>query len=346
MSTPPVLQVPPAEPNSEEGPTIYRLGEDVELTEDQEEIDVSYLRVGKLENLEKCRKLKSLKLIANEIKKIEGLEECKDLQHLELYQNHIRIMENLNHLVNLRVIDLSFNKIRKIEGISNLVNLEKLYLSNNKITTMEDIPYLPNLVLLELGSNKIRKIENLHNLPKLEELWIGRNKIESLECDEVPESLKIVSMSSNRVTSWAVPEGQHSILESKNIEQLHLAHNQMPTLAADSVVLAQLPKLWELDLAGNVMTTVPPLPPSIVELWMNDNSVENLTAVCEALKKLPKLATVYLERNPCQTDAPPLYRSQILVACPNLHQLDATELGAEPKWTHQDTSHSILKHRN
>ncbi|KAF4691742.1 hypothetical protein FOZ60_014892 [Perkinsus olseni] len=333
MSTRPVLQVPPAESNSEEGPTIYRLGEDVELTEDQEEIDVSYLRVGKLENLEKCRKLKSLKLIANEIKKIEGLEECKELEHLELYQNHIRIMENLNHLVNLR-------------GISHLVNLKKLYLANNKITTMEDIPYLPNLVLLELGSNKIRKIENLHNLPKLEELWIGRNKIESLECDEVPESLKIVSMSSNRVTSWAVPEGQHSILESKNIEQLHLAHNQMPTLAADSVVLAQLPKLWELDSAGNVMTTVPPLPPSIVELWMNDNSVENLAAVCEALKKLPKLATVYLERNPCQTDAPPLYRSQILAACPNLHQLDATELAAEPKWTHQDTSHSILKHRN
>ncbi|EEQ99090.1 leucine rich repeat protein 1, putative, partial [Perkinsus marinus ATCC 50983] len=161
----------------------------------------------------------------------------------------------------------------------------------------------------------------------------------------VPESLRIASMSSNRVTAWTVSAGEHSILEATNIEQLHLAHNQMPTLQGSSNILKQLCKLWELDLAGNVMATIPPLPSSVVELWMNDNSVENLAEVCAALKELPKLATVYLERNPCQTDAPPLYRSQILAACSNLHQLDATELGAEPKWTHQDTSHSILKHR-
>lgn len=56
MSSPSVQQVSSVETNgSDEGATIYRLGEDVELTEDQEEIDVSYLRVGKLENLEKCR---------------------------------------------------------------------------------------------------------------------------------------------------------------------------------------------------------------------------------------------------------------------------------------------------
>ncbi|KAF4677945.1 WD repeat-containing protein 4 [Perkinsus chesapeaki] len=295
-----------------DGATIYRLGEDVELTEDQEEIDVSYLRVAKLENLEKCRKLKSLKLIANEIRKLEGLDGCTELEHLELYQNQIKVMENINHLVHLRVLDLSFNKIREIQGISNLKNLEKLYLANNKISSMDSIPYLPNLTLLELGSNKIRKIENLHNLPKLQELWIGRNKIESLACDEVPESLRIVSMSSNRVTEWTVPEGMHSVLESKAIEQLHLAHNQMPSLPADSHILTDLPRLWELDLAGNVMTAIPPLPTSIAELWMNDNSVEGLSSVCEALKKLPNLATVYLERNPCQTDAPPLY---VLTIC-------------------------------
>ena len=58
-------------------------------------------------------------------------------------------------------------------------------------------------------------------------------------------------------------------------------------------------------------------------LQCNDNQIEDWKNVNE-LTKLPSLETVYLERNPLQTNDQGAYRRKILLALPKLLQLDAT----------------------
>ena len=58
----------------------------------------------------------------------------------------------------------------------------------------------------------------------------------------------------------------------------------------------------------------------------NDNQVEDWADLDE-LSKIPSLETVYLERNPLQSNDLSGYRRKILLALPTLKQLDATLTG-------------------
>jgi len=82
-------------------------------------------------------------------------------------------------------------------------------------------------------------------------------------------------------------------------------------------------KLQTLDLAGNRIKTIHGLDnlACLEEFWLNDNLVESWTEL-NGLSKAPRLATVYLERNPIQQDVN--YRRKIKLALPSLTQIDAT----------------------
>ena len=57
------------------------------------------------------------------------------------------------------------------------------------------------------------------------------------------------------------------------------------------------------------------------EFWCNDNLVDDWHNV-EILAKLPRIATVYLERNPVANDN--MYRKKLMLIAPTLTQIDAT----------------------
>ena len=140
--------------------TILRLGVDIEVNTDDEEIVCHHYRVNKIENISKCIRLKKLTIVASCVDTIEGLDDNLELEDLEIYQGMISVIPvyGIGHLVRLKVLDLSFNNIKKIENIGSLICLEKLYLSNNKIEKIEGLENLNRLKVLELGSNRIRKI--------------------------------------------------------------------------------------------------------------------------------------------------------------------------------------------
>jgi protein phosphatase 1 regulatory subunit 7 len=54
------------------------------------------------------------------------------------------------------------------------------------------------------------------------------------------------------------------------------------------------------------------------------NKIANLRALDSQLAVLPKLETVYLEGNPCQTNDRSGYRRKIILALPQVKQIDAT----------------------
>lgn len=66
-----------------------------------ENLDLSFNRLGKIENLDELVNLKKLYLVHNQIFKIENLDKLTELELLELGDNKIRVIENLEKLEKL-----------------------------------------------------------------------------------------------------------------------------------------------------------------------------------------------------------------------------------------------------
>ncbi len=230
----------------------------------------------------------------------------------------------MGHLENLRILDLSFNQIKKIENLQNLKKLEKLFLTQNKISEIEGLESLTELRVLELGSNKIREFGGIENLKKLEEIWLGKNKINNLNYFKNSEikfkNLKIISLQSNRLTEWDT-----SFLESiPNVENLYLGSNQLPDPSPE--ILSSInPRLIELDISYNALTDIPDHRfEELEELWLNNNKIEKIDNFNKLANNVPKLKTLYLEKNPVQTTCPLEYKNELIKnAPPGLEQIDS-----------------------
>lgn len=331
----------------------FRLGIDIEVNTDDEEISCNHYRVKKIENLEKCKNLRKLSLVASCVEEIANLDMNSQLEQLEIYQGLVKEIQNVSHLTNLKILDLSFNDIRVIQNLESLHNLEKLYLSNNKISEIQGLETLTNLKVLELGSNKIRNINPsaLKPLIGLEELWLGKNKISSLEGLESCSfpKLKQISFQSNRLTRW-LPQLFSTV--APNLTHLYLGNNQLPDMDLATIDSVSPEILQELDLSCNALTMLPRFSRPMValeELWLNDNRI----GPQETFEKLkiffPALKTIYVERNPVHSQFPLDCRRMILNNAPeSLEQIDATmiprkdlEIRVAPA---PNAARSILRH--
>ncbi|KAL8272377.1 hypothetical protein Esti_003667 [Eimeria stiedai] len=324
-----------------------RLGVDIPLDQEEEELTLQSARIFKIENLQSMKKLKKLALIANDVSVLEGLEaQGPTLQQLELYQNSIVRIDNIQHLFELLpVTDLSFNKIKRIENLEPLVNLKELYLSSNKITKagLQQLKSLPclsctcqkhrsglslstltELRLLELGSNRIREIEGIEQLTELTDLWLGKNKITDMKLPPLRQ-LERISLQSNRLEAWNV-----SFFEQcPKVKELYLSHNNLPSPPKE---ISQQTELTVLDLGCNRVEEVEAVVPlsQLQDLWLNDNRLDTIEK-CRCLKDLPALETLYLERNPLQANLGPGYRQAVTDVLPRVSQLDALLLHTSVK---------------
>ncbi|KAI4897149.1 hypothetical protein NFI96_015199, partial [Prochilodus magdalenae] len=80
-----------------------------------------------------------------------------------------------------------------------------------------------------------------------------------------------------------------------NLEWLDLSKNKLDDFSLGLDVFRNLTKLRRLNLDGNNLTKVPPLPPSLLELKINDNKLSGLTP--HSFKGLSQLLTLELEDN-------------------------------------------------
>jgi len=62
----------------------------------------------------------------------------------------------------------------------------------------------------------------------------------------------------------------------------------------------------------------------MAHLQINDNAIPNLNDVTPQLAHLKNLQTVYLEGNPCQKSDMANYRRKLIIALPQVSQIDAT----------------------
>ncbi|KAI5082015.1 hypothetical protein GOP47_0001758 [Adiantum capillus-veneris] len=236
------------------------------------------------------------------------------LQELVLRDNKLTKLPNVEIFTNLRVFDVSFNEVTSLKGLSNASsNLRELYVSKNEVVKMEELEHLHSLELLELGSNKLRVMENLHTMVKLKELWLGRNRIRTVNLCGLNSLVKI-SLQSNRLTSIL------GFQDCVCLEELYLSHNGITKMEGVSTLL----NLRILDLSSNKIACIEDIKrlPRLEDLWLNDNQIASLEGIGNAVgESQSTLTTIYIERNPCATDAD--YATKLKALFPNLQQVDS-----------------------
>ncbi|CAO1622868.1 unnamed protein product [Parajaminaea phylloscopi] len=327
---------PPADKETQQ-PLPPPRDEDTDLLatfSDQDDyLDLSHLSLKTSElrrlNLPRFKNnLKRLVLRQNLINKIgeADIGALTSLEELDLYDNSLEKTygDVLQSCSQLESLDYSFNNIKHISHVAHLARLHTLYFVQNKISRVRegdfDGPIQHSLTSLELGGNRLRAIENIGRLTKLTELWLGKNKITKLENLEAFTSLRILSIQSNRITKI------ENLSALTDLEELYISHNGLTSLGDG---LKDLKKLRVLDIAGNRVTSLGSSLEGLTELeefWANDNALEDLRDLEEQLKpqKCPKLETVYLEGNPVQKKEGAGYRRKVMLALPQVSQIDAT----------------------
>jgi len=292
--------------------------------DDTEDLELVHSRISACTPLSLPRfaaHLKRLCVRQNFIARLEpkDFNPLTGLEELDFYDNKLKNVNGiLEPLSNLKTLDLSFNLLKTIpENLGSLQSLDTVYFVQNKISKIQFLdPLGPTLRSLELGGNKIRTIENLDALCNLQELWLGKNKITKLQNLGGLKRLRILSVQSNRLTQI---EGLEQLTE---LEDLYLSHNGIEKLEG----LENNLKLRTLDVGNNriqILENVSHLS-ALQELWLNDNAIPHLHSVPAQLANLKNLQTVYLEGNPCQKTDMANYRRKLILALPQVVQIDAT----------------------
>uniref|UniRef100_A0A0K0F6B8 Protein phosphatase 1 regulatory subunit 7 n=1 Tax=Strongyloides venezuelensis TaxID=75913 RepID=A0A0K0F6B8_STRVS len=285
-----------------------------EVDEGEEMIELINNRLKVFPDVSRFHSLKYLSLRQNLLVEIPELD-IPNLETLDLYDNQITAIKGLDKLTKLRVLDLSQNRIIKIEGLQNLVNLEELFLTYNKIKQIEGLENNIKLTQLELGCNRISKIENISHLTCMKKLHLGKNKIKVMEGFETMTQLEILGLAANRITKI------ENLTTLTNLQELHISEQGIESLDG----LENVTSIELLDLSKNMISKISniELLTNLTDLYLNDNKIEDVQSL-NNLGKLKKLETLYLERNPVQTNDPANYRRKVILSIPSLSQLDAT----------------------
>lgn len=270
-------------------------------------------RIGHLSNLKKLSFRQNL-VNDNAVQPISSWDALSGLEELVLRDNKLTKIPDASIFKKLLVFDVSFNEITLLHGLAKVSNtLKELYVSKNEVTKMEEIDHFYDLQILELGSNRLRVMENLQNLTNLQELWLGRNRIKAVNLCGL-KCIKKISLQSNRLTSTTGFE------DCVALEELYLSHNGISKMEG----LSSLVNLRVLDVSSNKLSSVNDIQNLtwLEDLWLNDNQIESLEDLAEAAAgSREKLATIYLENNPCAKS--PSYSATLRQVFPNIQQIDS-----------------------
>ena len=136
---------------------ITSISADLSCLKNLSELNLSFNKIRKMENLRQLTWLNKLDLGNNELTRIEGLETLERLQNLHLGYNQLTSTAGLEKLYNLTSLQLQRNKLTDIANLSQLKSLETLKLEFNQLTD-EDvafIPTLPKLRIITVAENQI-----------------------------------------------------------------------------------------------------------------------------------------------------------------------------------------------
>lgn len=123
---------------------ITSISVDLSCLKNLSELNLSFNKIKKIQNIRQLTWLSKLDLGNNELTRIEGLETLERLQNLHLGYNQLTSTAGLEKLYNLRSLQLQRNKLTDIANLAQLKNLETLKLEFNQLTD-EDVEFISAL---------------------------------------------------------------------------------------------------------------------------------------------------------------------------------------------------------
>jgi len=243
-------------------------------------LDLSFNRMTSLSGsmFEKFWALRFLNLSDNSFKRLGfgSFGNLPTLLELKLDNNLLEDVGSINGLISLKTLSAKNNSLKSIPTLS--VALNELHLHDNKIDSIacSSFPMLNSLLYLYLNNNSVSNIESdsFCNLLTLRLLDLSCNNISNLE--QVSPSLHKLS----------------------SLQYLDLSFNFISDIKTSNA-FGNLPTLFSLNLAGNVLSQVSPFAFNgllqLLSLNLSRNSISSIEQDC--LKGLVSLQTLDMSFN-------------------------------------------------
>jgi protein phosphatase 1 regulatory subunit 7 len=208
-------------------------------------------------------------------------------------------------LTNLTELWLGKNKITKLEGLDTLVNLRLLSMQVRRAVLA-----LPGVLLLIIAqSNRITVLEGLDKLVNLEDLYLSHNGITRIGgLEHNVRSFRYAALSVVTNARRKSCGRSTSATTGSNRSATSPISASLPSSGCVRAHAHRLVNLAEPDAHAQA----------------NGNKLTTFAEIEAQLVPLAKLETVYLEANPLQAELGTAYRRRLMLALPQVKQIDAT----------------------
>ena len=193
-------------------------------------------------------------------------------------------LEPLKLCINLQVLYLYDNKLTSLRGLGSLKKLTHLYAQNNEIESLDDFVAPPSLEQLFLNGNRIVEVRGLQETYRLKELHLANQRrhtppppppaewsigapppppsrqpaAEPVRFDQ--ESLFAVAPTLQTLDAsgcYLDDDAIELLVVFQELERLELARNALGSVDRLQQLVARLPQLQRLKLAGNPLVSRP-----------------------------------------------------------------------------------------
>ncbi|KAE8735375.1 dolichyl-diphosphooligosaccharide--protein glycosyltransferase subunit STT3 [Hibiscus syriacus] len=211
-----------------------------------------------------------------------------------------------------------------IEPFSNwdsLSGLEELILGDNKLTKIQDVGIFKKLLIFDVSFNAITSLQGLSEASStIKKLYVSKNEVTKMEEIGHLHELQILELGSNRLRVM------ENLQNFTKLQELWPERNRIKVIN-----LCGLSCIKKISFQSNRLTSMRGLEECIAleeiylshnGLWLNDNKIESLDGLAEAVSgSREKLTTIYLENNPCAKS--PNYNVTLKQIFPNIQQIDS-----------------------
>lgn len=274
--------------------------ERIERAHDSEELSLDGLHVREFPTeIRELPMLKRLSLIDCGLRSLpEWLGDLEALESIDLANNPLEALpESMGRLTRLKALGLSSIGLAQLPAsLAEHPSLQALVAPGNRIAAIPSwIGTLEQLEELDLGFNKVQHIPV--EIGQLEHLRVLR--LWGHVFDAVPEAirqlhaLELLDLSHGGESVSADDDGISSVFRGQRlVSSAYLGQGgivSLPPWLAD-----ELPRLRSLHIDGQRLTRLPPLPPQLIALTLDDNDLDEFPP---SVYELDRLQTLYLAGN-------------------------------------------------
>ncbi len=217
-----------------------------------------------------------------------SIESADDIKRLDLSSCDLETLhEDFGSLTQLYSLNLSDNQLTDLpSSMSAFHNLGFIDLRNNALERIPEVLYNINLKSINLSYNQIKRIENLPFTIRV--LNVSNNEISNIGA-EIGSLLELRTLNASFNHINTIDSG---IMHLSNLEILNLEGNYLKEIP----YCTQNPNLIQLNLAENMLSTLPDLSTSQLErLDISTNQIEALY-----LTGMEDLEELILDDNPLE----------------------------------------------